>query len=197
MSQIKKRRTKKEVIHGKEDMEHILSEESYPSIKTNIQCNSQRKKTLLPIACKSVSPVGCFQAIINKHEVRDYQNIYSTILTFLLENIDEIKIKANSTCKIQTNFLFKPSKRVQRKTHELQEDKLKALEHKMKYFIISELPPDSFLQVQVTHGMLSDLLSKPIFLNVANYSSEEIIVPLNTPLCKILFYFDKKDEIGG
>lgn len=203
MSQSKKQKTKKQVLRGREDIDQIfdLNKSEQKEIDLDHLENEwtpiasiskmQKRKSLLPIPYKSISPIECVQSNIINYEVKDYQNIYSNNFGFMLENIDEIKMGANSTCKILTNHIFKPHI-VKKKVGKEEVEIWKELESKMRYFLVSESCPEAFIQTQVTHGMLTDLLSKQIFLNVANYSDQEIILHSKTPLCKIFFYFDKQ-----
>ena len=154
-----------------------------------------KRVSLLPILCKSISPIECIRSIVNNYEIKDYENIYSTNIYFLLENINKMKMEANTTSKIQVDIIFNPFDtltKVKQKSKRDEIETLLMLETKMKYFFVSELNPNSFIQIQVTYGMLSDLLSKPLFLNIANYSSEDIEIPEKTPLAKIFFHFDKE-----
>ena len=189
---IKKR---KKEIEGMSDINDILFEHNEEDV-LDVLGQTSKRISLLPNLYKSVSPIECIRSIINNFEVKDYENIYSTNIYFLLQNVKKIKMKTNSTCKIEANIIFKPFHntrgKVKQKTRRDEIETLSTLETKMKYFIVSELRPDSFIQVQVTYGMLSDLLTKPLFLNIANYSSEEIDIPEKTSLCKIYFHFDKE-----
>ena len=184
---------KKKEIEGMSGINDILFNNEEEALE---QLSASKRISLLPNLCKSVSPIECIRSIVNNFEVKDYENIYSTNIHFLLQNRNKIKMKTNSTCKIETNIIFKPFHnnldKVKQKTRRDELETLSKLETKMKYFIVSELRPDSFIQVQVTYGMLSDLLSKPIFLNIANFSSEDINIPEKTLLCKIYFHFDKE-----
>ena len=202
MSNIKKShqkiKKKKKEIEGMSGINDILFEHMNTLNEEEVleQTTTSKRLSLLPNLCKSVSPIECIRSIINNFEVKDYENIYSTNIHFLLQNVNKIKMKANSTCKIEANIIFKPFHntlgKVKQKIRRDEIETLSTLETKMKYFIVSELRPDSFIQVQVTYGMLSDLLTKPLFLNIANYSSEEIDIPEKTALCKIYFHFDKE-----
>ena len=59
----------------------------------------------------------------------------------------------------------------------------------MKYFVCSEFSANSPIQIQATQGLLSDVMDRALFLNIANYSGEEIMLAPKTALAKIFFYF--------
>ena len=198
---IRKEKKKKRKLEGISAINDILFEdlntlnEGEVSEQTSTSTPNKRI-SLLPISCKSVSPIECIRSIVNNYEIKDYENIYSTNIYFLLENMNKMKIEANTTSKIQASIIFKPFhntlNKVKQKTRRDEIETLTMLETKMKYFLVSELNPNSFIQIQVTYGMLSDLLTKPLFLNIANYHSEEFEIPEKTLLCKIFFHFDKQ-----
>ena len=188
-----KTETNKRTFKGKPAIEKLLKFEEHIKKKSIVtQPETRLRASLLPKNGKSVSPIECFQSLVDKHDNKSVQNIYFMCLSFILQSEDEINVSGNSICQVLTNYVFKEKKRKKEtknkyKNHD--EELFQNLTSDMKFFISSEFASGSFIQLQPTQGLLTDILDKKLYLNVVNYSNEDFILPPNTALGKIYFYF--------
>ena len=206
MLKTKKQKTSKLSFQGKQNIEDLLRFEGN-GVDTQFATNSTddplpshsmstkevlERPSLLSKNCKLISPVEAFQALVNKHEKNDTQNIYFMCISFILQSEEEIEIDRNSSTKILTNYIFKEKpkrKNVKSTAKKAEEESSQQMTSQMKYFISSEFSIDSPIQIQSSQGLLTNILDSSLFLNIVNYSSEKIVIAPKTALGKIFFYF--------
>ena len=180
-------------FQGQENIEDLLNfEEKGINSQSTTLPDAQERAPLLYKNCKQISPTECFQELVKKHENNDVQNIYFMCLSFILQSEEEIKIKGNSSRTILTNYIFKEKtkkRNVKSKIKQEEEETFQRLSAEMKYFVCSEFSANSPIQIQATQGLLSDIMDRALFLNIANYSGGEITIAPKTALAKIFFYF--------
>ena len=183
--------TKQNTFKGKEIIDDILNFSNEECCDQEMKETKQNRPCLLPTSCKSISPVDCFQSLVNKHDKKDIQNIYFMCLSFMLQTEHEVNIGGNSTHKISTNYIFREKtkkKEAKRKAKNEEDSFFSSLTFEMKYYITSEFASTSFLQILPQEGLLSDVLDKLLVLDIANYSSEDFQLAPKTVLGKIFFY---------
>ena len=120
------------LIEGKKTIEDILNFSEY---------KKKEKPSLIPLNCKLISPIECFQALVNKHDKKDIQNVYFMCLSFILQNEEEVNIGANSTITLLTNYNFKEKirkRKVKNIAKSEEEIQFKNLTSEMKYHISSD-----------------------------------------------------------
>ena len=175
--------TNQSLIEGKKTIEDILNFSEY---------KKKEKPSLIPLNCKLISPIECFQALVNKHDKKDIQNVYFMCLSFILQNEEEVNIGANSTITLLTNYNFKEKirkRKVKNIAKSEEEIQFNNLTSEMKYHISSDFASNSFIQIQPQQGLLTDILDQVLVLKIANYSNEDYILPPKIALGKIYFYF--------
>lgn len=193
MLKTRHQKTNQQKLKGKKNIDDILDFEKLEGHSLEDNSTEKREKpSLLPKNCKSISPIECFQSLVNKHDKKSMQHVYFMCLSFILQSEDTITLNKNSSSKILANYIFreKPKKRESKsKTKNEEENVFQGLMSEMKYFISSDFATYSFIQVQPVQGSLDDILDRKLYLNIANYSSEDFNLAANTPLGKIYFYF--------
>ena len=184
--------TKQNIFKGKKVLDEILNLSNEERMDQEIKQNEQERPCLLPISCKSISPIDCFHSLVNKHDKKDIQNIYLMCLSFMLETEHEVNIGGMSTHKISTNYVFREKtkkKELKNKAKNEEDIFFHKMTFEMKYYISSEFISNSFLQIQPQEGLLTDILDRIVVLNIANYSNDDYILAPKTVLGKIFFYF--------
>ena len=99
--------TKQSTFKGKKVIDDILKFSDESRINQEMKKNHQERPGLLPISCKSISPIECFQSLVNKHDKKDTENVYSMCLSFMLQTEHEVNIAGMSTRKVSTNYIFR------------------------------------------------------------------------------------------
>lgn len=180
------------IFKGKKDLDDILNFSNEEKIDQEMKKTKQERPCLLPISCNSISPIECFQSLVNKQDKKNIQNIYFMCLSFMLQTEHEVDIGGNSIHKISTNYIFREkTKKKELKSKAKNEEDIffYNMTFEMKYYITSEFASNSFLQILPQEGLLSDILDKILILDIANYSSNNFILAPKTVLGKIFFYF--------
>lgn len=183
---------KKSIFKGKKDIDDILDLSNEERCDQEINKTKQERPCLLPMSCNSISPIDCFQSLVNKQDKKDIQNIYFMCISFMLQTEQEVDIGGNSVHKISTNYIFreKTKKKEAKSRAKNEEDSFfYNMTFEMKYHITSECASNSYLQILPQEGLLSDIIDKILILDIANYSSNNFILAPKTVLGKIFFYF--------
>ena len=186
--------TKQSTFKGKKVIDDILKFSDDSRINQEMKKNHQERPSLLPISCKSISPIECFQSLVNKHDKKDTENVYSMCLSFMLQTEHEVNIAGMSTRKVSTNYIFREKtkkKEAKSKAKNEEDSFFHNMTFAMKYYITSEFASNSFLQIQPQEGLLIDILDKILILNIGNYSNDNFILAPKTVLGKIFFIVNK------
>ena len=81
-----KTETNKRTFKGKPAIEKLLKFEEHIEKKSIVtQPETRLRASLLPKNGKSVSPIECFQSLVDKHDNKSVQNIYFMCLSFILQ----------------------------------------------------------------------------------------------------------------